>query len=314
MADRMTHLDEMLGSRLLRSVSLARYTTARIGGPAEALFIADTRQALVHSLQVVWSTGIPYHLIGEGSNLLISDSGFQGLIIVNKSCEINYLLDGEVPQVTADSGINLVTLSRILAEKGLGGFEWAGGIPGSLGGAVYGNAGAHGFDMASTLESASILHRTGETETWPSSRFDYGYRTSVLKRSAQPVVVLQATLHLEKKPEDEIRALMATFNNRRKATQPPGASLGSIFKNPVGDHAGRLIEASGLKGFTIGGAAVSEKHANFLVNARGASAEDYYLLICHVQAEVLRRFGVTLETEIELIGNFSQEKHHGKEN
>ncbi len=314
MTDRMAPLNEMLGGRLLRSVSLARYTTARIGGPAEALFIADTRQALFQALLAVWSTNTPYHLIGEGSNLLISDSGFQGLIIVNKTCEIEYHLDGQIPLVIADSGFNLVKLARLLAEHELGGFEWAGGIPGTLGGAVYGNAGAHGAEMASVLESASILHQNGKTESWPCPRFEYGYRTSILKRSTEPEVVLQATLRLERKPEEEIRALMTTFNNRRKATQPPGANLGSIFKNPVGDHAGRLVEAAGLKGFTIGGAAVSEKHANFFINAQNASADDYYHLICHVQTEVLRQFGIALETEIEMIGNFSQENHHGKQN
>jgi UDP-N-acetylmuramate dehydrogenase len=311
MPDPLAPLTAQFGEKLLRSAGLSRYTTARIGGPADGLLVAENTADLIQVLQTVWSADIPYRLIGEGSNLLISDAGFRGLIIINRTSEIEYNLDGSTPLVTADSGINLVTLARLLAEHGLSGFEWAGGIPGTLGGAVYGNAGAHGADIASLLESASILHRNGDVETWPCARFAYGYRISILKSASAPAVILRATLRLSRKPQEEIRAAMTELNSRRRAAQPAGASLGSIFKNPPGDHAGRLIEAAGLKGYTIGGAAVSEKHANFFINTGGASASDYHNLIRYVRAEVQRKFGIELETEIEMIGNFTQEMHHG---
>jgi UDP-N-acetylmuramate dehydrogenase len=201
----------------------------------------------------------------------------------------------------------LVTLSRKIAEHGLSGFEWACGIPGTVGGAVYGNAGANGSDIQSNLVTADIMFPDGVTETWPCEKFQYTYRTSVLKRNNITAIVLNATFWMEKQDSALIKSKMAEFTAKRKESQPSGASLGSIFKNPAGDFAGRLIEAAGLKGTRIGGAEISTKHANFILSGSKASAMDIFHLIKHVQVEIHKKFGILLETEIEFLGKFDSE-------
>jgi UDP-N-acetylmuramate dehydrogenase len=172
---------------------------------------------------------------------------------------------------------------------------------------VYGNAGANGSDIQANLISADILQPGEDAETWTCNMFQYAYRSSVLKRELIPAVILKASLRMEKQDPEQIREKMALFNARRKETQPAGASLGSIFKNPPGDHAGRLIEVAGLKGKRIGGAEVSTKHANFILNGSRATALEIYQLIKLVQDEVKKQTGITLDTEIEFLGNFDLE-------
>ena len=307
MIEQMKILRETLGDRLMENIPLARYTTARVGGSASCLVAIDSISDLVQLVELAQKTGIPYKLLGEGSNILVSDSGFDGLIIVNHTHEIDFDLTLTSPLVKADSGVNMVTLSRKIAEHSLSGFEWACGIPGTVGGAVYGNAGANGADIQSNLVTADILLSGGVKETWSCEQFQYAYRTSALKRNKKAAIVLSATFRMEKQDPAVIKNKMAEFTSKRKESQPSGASLGSIFKNPQGDFAGRLIEEAGLKGKRIGGAEISAKHANFILNGSKASAMDIFHLIKHVQGEVKKKFGILLETEIEFLGNFDSE-------
>lgn len=314
MITRFELLQNIFGSQLVLDVPLHRYSTARVGGKAAALLTVNTRDEMVEAVHHIHQIGAAYKVIGEGSNILFSDAGYDGVILVNRTRQLSFDLTAPTPLVYADSGVNLVTLSRKIAEQGLSGFEWACGIPGTLGGALYGNAGAHGSCMEAVLESASILHPDRNLEEWPCVRFQYQYRTSILKTSQSKSIILNAVMRMEKKEKNEITSLMAEFTTSRKSTQPVGASLGSIFKNPPGDYAGRLIEAAGFKGYRIGGVAVSEKHANFLFIDSQASATDIYKLISLVQNAVKQQTGITLETEIELVGKFSLEHHDDTEN
>jgi UDP-N-acetylmuramate dehydrogenase len=184
--------------------------------------------------------------------------------------------------------------------------EWAAPVPGTVGGAVYGNAGAHGSDMAESLRMAKILHRERGVEDWPVEKLGYEYRSSILKREKMPVVVLSAVLNVRQTSREEAWERITSFQDHRKETQPPGASMGSIFKNPPDDYAGRLIEAAGLKGHRIGRAMISPVHANFILNLGGATAADIWQLMFQVQQIVKEKFGVSLEPEIELVGEFEE--------
>jgi UDP-N-acetylmuramate dehydrogenase len=208
-----------------------------------------------------------------------------------------------------ESGVILPNLARRCAGLGLSGLEWAVGVPGTIGGAVTNNAGAYGRDMAAILVRAELLSPHGQRVWQPVDWFEYGYRMSRLKQAFthRPEerlnwVVLQAELEMEQASSDKIRAQMIIFNERRKNSQPPGATMGSVFKNPPGDYAGRLIEAAGLKGYQVGQAQISPIHANFFQNLGGARATDMLALIGIVQESVKRKFGVQLELEIEVIG------------
>ncbi len=300
----MNALERLIGDDVLRDEPLAKYTAARLGGPADMLYVAkESSEKLADVMQTAWQHGVPVRVIGGGANVLVSDKGVRGLVIVNRIKEITFGhgLDSGIVHVTA--GVSLTTLANRCASQGLSGFEWAVSVPGTIGGAVVNNAGAHGGDMSDSVWQVVMVDaENGQQTLWPKD-LAYDYRTSALKaRPDKRFLVLAATLALALGNETEIRAAMAEFQARRKRTQPPGASLGSIFKNPPGDYAGRLIEAAGLKGYTIGGAAVSELHANFFINRDRATATDYHALICHVQAQVRAQFGVQLAPEIELIG------------
>jgi len=208
------------------------------------------------------------------------------------------------PSIEAESGAILGTVARRSALRGLSGMEWGAPVPGTVGGAVYGNAGAHGSDMAESLRMAKILHQTRGIEDWPVEKLAYQYRSSILKREKMPVVVLSAVLNVVQTSRDEAWERIKLFQAHRKDTQPPGASMGSMFKNPEDDYAGRLIEAAGLKGRRIGRAMISPVHANFMINLGGASAKDIWQLMTLTQKTVQEKFGVFLEPEIELIGEF----------
>lgn len=283
---------------------IARYTAARLGGPADALAVAHSTEALVQAAQWAQRAKIAWVVIGGGANVLVSDAGFRGLVIVNHSK--NSSIDGETGGVEADSGVTLTPLARRCMAQGLKGLEWAVSVPGTLGGAIVNNAGAHGGDMAHNLMQATILDLTSDSltpEIWPVEKMAYDYRHSALKGHHQRYLVLHGVLQLE--PHHDPAELASTadgFVAHRKKTQPPGASLGSIFKNPPGDYAGRLIETSGLKGYQIGGVQVSPIHANFIVNLGNGTASDYDALIQHVRQTVQVKTGVLLELEIERIG------------
>ncbi len=304
MSDRYEALAERFGAALKRDESLARYTVARLGGPADALLVANNTNDLTDAVTLAAKHDIPWLILGGGANVLIADAGYRGLVIINHTKAVRFEEDG---RVVAESGANLSTLARRCMNQGLAGLEWAVSVPGTVGGAVVNNAGAHGGDMAGTVRWVEIfnLEDRPHVELWSVSQMHYGYRSSILKGGQGPHVVLGATLKLEPDHDpDELNAKADSYVAHRKRTQPPGASLGSIFKNPEGDYAGRLIEAAGLKGTTQGGVMISPVHANFIVNTGEGTAAEYRALIELARRTVLEKFGVELELEIELLGDW----------
>ena len=283
---------------------LARYTAFRIGGPAELLALADSVPALQRAVMLAWGSQVPCRILGGGSNVLVSDAGVRGLVVLNRARAVTF----EEGQVRAESGASLSTVARQCVARGLAGLEWAATIPGTVGGAVVGNAGAWGGDVAGTLIQATILEPGRDVVKWPVERFEYGYRTSVLKRRTPQrtptAVILAAEFALQEGDSGKLEAQVASMAAQRKASQPPGATCGSVFKNPPGDYAGRLVEAAGLKGARQGGAEISPLHANFIVNQGHASAGDVKALIDRACQTVQARFGISLELEIELIGEW----------
>ena len=300
----MKELRDRFGPRLQENVSMANYTTARVGGPAPGLLSIHTLEMLVETAQALWEMSVPFIILGSGSNILVSDQGLDSVVLHNRAHNLKIDTKSETPSIYAESGANLGTIARQSALRGLSGMEWAAPVPGSVGGAVYGNAGAHGSDMAESLKMAKILHKTKGMQDWPVEKLDYRYRSSILKREKLPVVVISATFNAVKTDREEAWEKIKTFQAHRKSTQPPGASMGSMFKNPPGDFAGRLIEAAGLKGRRIGRAMISPIHANFIINLDGATARDIWGLMKIAQESIEEQFGIKLEPEIELIGDF----------
>ena len=291
-----------LGDMVKENVSLAPYTSARIGGPADVLLTADTSAELARIVKLLWKHEMPFTMLGGGSNVLVSDRGVRGVVVLNRAKGVKFHT-GDQPSVTAESGVVFSNLANRCASKGLAGLEWAATVPGTIGGAVYGNAGAFGGDMAGDLIHAELLTVNGK-ETFTAEQMGYGYRTSVLKRGEVKAVVLSAELALKNSNKEEVTVKIQQFSAHRKATQPPGASMGSMFKNPPGDYAGRLIESAGLKGTRIGNAEISPLHGNFFINHTNTKAEDIRALIELVQKTVKEKQGVELELEIELIGEW----------
>lgn len=292
-------------------VALAPFTSFRIGGPAEALLIVRRLEQLAAALDVLWRWQAPFLLLGGGSNVLVSDAGVAGLIILNQCHRIAWPTDNDpAPCLRAESGAPLAGLAHSALKRRLGGLAWAFSIPGAVGGAVVGNAGAHNGCLADNLQSAT-LWENGRVHEVAAADLGFAYRRSRLKplvaRPGLGPVVLTATLRLWPDPDGVDALLAKRFIAHRRRTQPTAKSAGSIFKNPEGDYAGRLIEAAGLKGYTIGGASVSALHGNFIVNQGGATATDVLRLIDHIRQTVRDRFGILLEPEIQLIGNDGRE-------
>lgn len=300
----ISELRSLFGDRLQENVSMANYTTARVGGNAAAMLIAHTSQELELAAEKLWEHGVPFYLIGSGSNVLVSDKGLPGVVIINRARNIKIDMHHEPYTVWAESGANLGTVARQVALRGLSGLEWAATIPGSVGGAVYGNAGAHGSDMNGSLLLAEILHHDSGKQSWTVEQMAYSYRSSALKRNPGQAVILAATMKLSADTPESVQGRMEANAAQRRRTQPPGASLGSMFKNPPGDFAGRLIEAAGLKGTRVGGVEISPVHANFFVNNDQATANDIWKLIQIARTRVQEKFGVTLELEVELLGEW----------
>ncbi|HSG26559.1 MAG TPA: UDP-N-acetylmuramate dehydrogenase [Anaerolineales bacterium] len=300
----LEQLEERFADRLQFNQPLAKYTSARIGGPADVLLMAQSAADLEEIVSSLWKLEIPFLVIGGGSNMLISDAGVREVVVLNKARKVRF--DMETPSVWAESGSNFGALARQAGRKGLSGLEWAAGIPGTVGGAVVGNAGAHGGDTAGNLMLAEVLHHTQGRKEWSPDDLELAYRSSKLKQQPGEAVVLAASFKLSFGQETLIKEKMEEFLTFRKQTQPPGASMGSMFKNPPGDHAGRLIDAAGLKGTRIGDAQISDLHANFFINHGGARATDVYSLIRKAQQAVLDEFGIQLELEIGLIGDWKR--------
>jgi UDP-N-acetylmuramate dehydrogenase len=300
----LQRLADRFGDRLQFDVPLARYTSARIGGPAEVLLAVLTAEELAAAAGMLWETQVPFRVLGGGSNVLISDRGVPGMLLLNQAKTVRFEESAGQPQVWAESGASFGTLGRRASEKGLAGLEWAVGVPGTVGGAVVGNAGAHQGDIAGALKVAEILQPGGQVEGWTPERLQFGYRESWLKRHPRRSVVLSATFMLQVSNREATQSRMMEYTEARQRTQPPGASWGSMFKNPSGDFAGRLIEAAGLKGAQVGQAQVSPQHANFFVNLGGATAVDAWELIRQVREKVKQHSGIDLELEIERIGDW----------
>lgn len=311
----LLQLQTTFGDRLKERVPLARYTAARVGGLADALISVNSKNDLVDVVGRLWDLDVPFQIIGGGSNMLVSDAGVRELVVYNRARQVRFDEASHTPTVKAESGANLGLIARQAAAKGLAGLEWAAGIPGTVGGAVVGNAGAHGNDIAGLLLVAEILHQHHQgdnnqggmhpqVEDWPAQRLELGYRNSILKHQKGEMVVLSAVFSLLRSTSKEVQKKIQEFVAFRQQTQPPGASMGSMFKNPPGDYAGRLIEEAGLKGTRIGGAEISHRHANFFINHGDATAMDIKRLIDLSRDEVEKRFGVGLELEIELVGEW----------
>ena len=300
----MEELRMAFETKLQENVSMANYTTARVGGPATALISTHTQEELSDTVLTLWHLLVPFIILGSGSNILVSDKGLQEIVVHNRAHNLKIDTKSDLPSIEAESGAILGTVARQSALRGLSGMEWAAPIPGTVGGAVYGNAGAHGSDMKASLKMAKILHKTEGKTDWPVEKLAYEYRSSVLKREKIPAVILSATFNAVKTSREEAWEKINAFQDHRKNTQPPGASLGSMFRNPAGDYAGRLVEAAGLKGKRIGRAMISPIHANFIINLDGAKAQDIYQLMKIAQQAVEEKFGIALEPEIELLGEF----------
>lgn len=299
----LEELTARLGKQVRRNVSLAPYTSARVGGPADVLVTVNSADELAAVVMLLWDADQPYLILGGGSNLLVSDAGVRGVTILNRAKGVRFEA-GRQPKVRAEAGVILSNLANRCAGKALSGLEWAATVPGTIGGAVYGNAGAFGGDVAHSLLQAEVLTASGR-EQWPTVKLEYGYRTSILKRGEVRAAVLAAELSLRNATKEEVAVKISEFSERRKTTQPPGASMGSMFKNPQGDAAGRLIEAAGLKGTRVGSAEVSPVHGNFFINHGHSKASDIRALIELVQKKVREHSGVELELEVELVGDWS---------
>ncbi len=296
------NLGSAFGESLQRDVPLARFTAARVGGMADALIISESVDQLADAATTLWDLGIPFLVLGGGSNVLISDAGVREVVILNRAREVEI---NEVERsVWVGSGANFGQMARKVSARGFGGLEWASGIPGTVGGAVFGNAGAHGGDVAGRLLMAEILHQAGGREHWTVEDMGYSYRSSKLKRDGIQAVILSARFQFERSTVEAAQKLIHDYASWRKAMQPPGASLGSMFKNPKGDYAGRLIDQAGLKGARIGCAEISPIHANFFINNGGTKASDILALIRLAQEKVCDHFGVDLALEIELLGEW----------
>ncbi len=308
-------LRQKFGSRLLENEPLARLTSARVGGPADALVTAESAVELAEIITFLWQNEISYFILGGGSNILVSDKGARDVVVVNHARAIRFNDTDDQPTVWVESGANFGALARQACARGLGGLEWAIGIPGTVGGAIVGNAGAHGADMASSLLLAEILQRNSTAlslgkvdslkETWPVEKFEFRYRSSLLKRQPGYQAVLAAVMQLTHTSVEAAQNKATAFTEYRRRTQPPGATMGSMFKNPPGDFAGRLIESAGLKGLAVGDAEISSLHANFFVNRGQATASDIFNLIQIAQQTVIEKHGIRLELEIELVGDWN---------
>lgn len=304
MTTNLEKLRSLFGEHLQENVRLAHYTTAHVGGLADGLLIAQSSEDLARFASELWKLEIPFHILGTGANVLVSDKGYRGVIIINHAHTIKVDTRSTPPSIWAESGANIGTVARMAMLRGLSGLEWAATVPGSVGGAVYGNAGAQGSDMSANFVLAEILHRRLGRQQWDASQMHFAYRSTILKRDPGQVVILAARMQLHHGEREAIQAKMSVFAEKRRNTQPPGASMGSMFKNPPNDKAGRLIEAAGLKGTRVGGVVVSEIHANFFVNEADATAQDYFDLIQLVKKTVFEKSGVQLELEVELLGEW----------
>ena len=291
-----------LGSdNVYRNEPMKKHTTFRIGGPADYYLCPHSAKEIQKVVEICREEKIPYFILGNGSNLLVSDKGYRGAVIQLWKNVSDIRVDGCL--IEAKAGASLAKIAAQALEEGLTGMEFAAGIPGTLGGAVVMNAGAYGGEMKDILKEALVMDEEGKIFTLEKENLKLGYRTSIVKEKGY--IVLAATLELKPGNREEIRKLMEDLKQRRAEKQPLDMpSAGSTFKWPEGYFAGKLIMDAGLRGFSVGGAQISEKHCGFVVNTGEASASDVLNLIREVQKRVRENSGVELETEVKFLGEF----------
>ena len=288
---------------ILVAEPMKNHTTFRIGGPADALALPKTPEEVAEVVRFCHEHAQSYYVLGNGSNLLVSDEGYRGLVLQLYRNFNDIQVNGET--ITVQSGAMLAAVARTAYQTGLTGLEFASGIPGTIGGAVVMNAGAFGGEMKNVLKEVTVLTKEGEVLVIPAKALELGYRTSVIPKNGW--IVLGAVLQLKKGDQEQILARMEELKEQRITKQPLDLpSAGSTFKRPEGYFAGKLIMDAGLRGFTVGGAQVSEKHCGFVVNRGNATAADVWELICEVKRRVKEMTGVELEPEVKLLGDFPQ--------
>ncbi|MDD3797537.1 MAG: UDP-N-acetylmuramate dehydrogenase [Lachnospiraceae bacterium] len=295
-----TELCEIAGT-VLQDEPMSRHTTFRIGGPADYFVVPDTLEALTNTVRFCREKQLPYYILGNGSNLLVGDGGFRGVMIQVYRNLKEISADG--CELTVQAGAMLSVIAKKALGLGLTGLEFAAGIPGTLGGAVVMNAGAYGGEMKDVLVETTVLTPEGELLVIPAEQMEFGYRTSVVEK--KHYIVLKAKLRLQPGDEETIRARMEELKVKRITKQPLDLpSAGSTFKRPEGQFAGKLIMDAGLRGFSVGDAQISEKHCGFVVNKGGATASQVRELMRQVSECVEAKFGVKLEPEVKMLGEF----------
>lgn len=293
---------DLLGEdRVFTEEAMSQHTTFKIGGPADYFLMPDKGEDVGRVIKICKEKEIPYFILGNGSNLLVGDGGYRGAVIQIYRNMSSVTVEGN--EITAQAGALLSAVAAAAKNASLTGFEFAGGIPGTIGGAVVMNAGAYGGEMKDVLTEVTVMNAEGDIFTLPTEELELGYRTSIIKTAGY--IVLEAKIRLKEGNPEVIRETMKNLTIRRTTKQPlEYPSAGSTFKRPEGYFAGKLIMDSGLAGYQVGGAQVSEKHCGFVINAGGATARDVRTLMDNVRDIVYKKYGVTLEPEVKFLGEF----------
>jgi len=285
---------------LLINANMSEHTSFKVGGAADLMVMPTNADEIKRAISLCKESSVPYFVMGKGSNFLVRDAGFRG-VVINLSKRLEKVEQIDDTTLRAEAGISLAKLAGFAADLSLAGLEFSSGIPGSLGGALYMNAGAYDYDMSGVVSCASLIDEGGNEIVMQVEEMALGYRTSIFHN--KKYIVKDCILKLQAGDKDAIKAKMLELNNRRKTSQPLDLpSAGSTFKRPLGYYAAKLIDESGLKGFSVGGAMVSEKHAGFVVNYNNATASDILALMKHIQNTVFEKFGVALVAEVEVLG------------
>ena len=293
---------DLLGEdRVFTDEPMKQHTTFKIGGPADYFLVPESGEEAGEIIKICKQTDIPYFILGNGSNLLVGDGGYRGVVIQIYRNMSAVTTEGTI--ITAQAGALLSSVAAVAKNASLTGFEFAGGIPGTVGGAAVMNAGAYGGEMKDVLVEVTVMVADGNIFTIPAEKLELGYRTSIIKKAGY--IVLEAKIRLEEGNQEAIRERMTELTIQRTTKQPlEFPSAGSTFKRPEGYFAGKLVMDSGLRGYQVGGARVSEKHCGFVINAGGATAKDVRTLMENVRDIVYKKYGVTLEPEVKFLGEF----------
>jgi len=299
-AENVRFLKELLKPhQILANVPMKEHTSMRVGGEADIMVLPSSKQEIVEVKRYLQKSGVPHFVMGNGTNLIVMDSGYKGVIIKISGNYSN--ITAELDEITVQAGANISAVSNMACKNSLSGLEFAEGIPGTVGGAVAMNAGAYDGEMKNVVSETVCMNEEAEEIVLRGTEHEFGYRTSRIQK--ERLIVLDVKMKLQKGDPVAISEKMRRFNQLRREKQPLSLpSAGSVFKRPEGFFAGKLIQDAGLRGFRIGGAQVSEKHCGFIVNTGGATASDIINLIRHIQDTVYRRAGVMLEPEVRILG------------